>query len=232
MYSIHVYVRYRDDFLVGTTASADDARELFDKLREKSHPFKVKVESVSKHFFVMLDLHVWKGPRFHSRGILDFKMHFKSTHQAVSLDCRSHHPVTIHALWPVERFNSFSLRCSDSKAARSAKLEFLEKFCRSQPSHTCIPSLVEMLGGRGDRVQGRKPDRGSWLVLPFHSTLLSSGLGANLYDLSSMFERYGLERFAPKLSWKLVDPSLFQLLARDLNTKLSTISSDQPGSGG
>ena len=169
----------------------------------------------------MLDLEISKGTRFRRCGIVDFGMHFKSTHQAVSLDERSHHAAA-HHIWPLERFYAFCSRCSDSSGLRTAKLHFVEKLVATQPSHSAVPVLADRLGTRRNYkpVLKTKPAFiGYWLVQPYHCTFQNSGLGAKLRALEKMYEGYDIHRFAPKVSWKLTDRPFFGLVAADTQSK-------------
>ena len=220
-YKIYCYVRYRDDFLVISSAPKELTREFCDELKKHAKPFLLEVESISSFSCTMLDLKISKGTRFHRCGIVDFGMHFKTTHQAVSLDERSHHAAA-HHIWPLERFYAFCSRCSDSSGLRTAKLHLFEKLVSTQPSHSAVSVLAERLSTRRNYkpvFRVRPTLGGSWLVLPFHCTFQGSGLGAKLKALGKMYEGYGIERFAPRISWKLTDRPFFGLVATDAQSK-------------
>ena len=145
-------------------------------------------------------------------------MHFKATSQGSPLSDKSVHPKSVHSLWPLARFSAFNKRCSSNCLAIEAKLHFLEKLANSHPTHRAVSPLVDLLSDRRrvfDNSSSFK--QGSWLVIPFHPKLhcINSVLGrARLWWTHSEFCR-----FAPRISWKLDDPSLASLVAADASRK-------------
>ena len=70
-YSIYKYLRYKVDILLIIGGSSQSRREFFEEFKIRSNSFKIKIDEISSTSVEMLDITLFKGPRFASTGILD-----------------------------------------------------------------------------------------------------------------------------------------------------------------
>ena len=169
----------------------------------------------------MLDLTVFKGPRWLRSGHLDIKPFFKPSQRAPTLSSRSCHPRSVHVSWPLGRFREYELVSTSPHFSLAAKRQFLQKICRHDPSHPAIPSLRSRYatsGAKGSTVN--KSRDGSWLVLPFHASLqpllsLVHNISEHWQYLARTYDRFALLQFLPRISWSRGDRSLLQILTHN-----------------
>ena len=197
--------------------------DFFSELRRKCKPPEFKVESISSHGCVMLDLSITKGTRFGQCRKLDIRIHFKPSNQGVPLDDRSCHPPQIHSIWPLARFSSFNTRCTCNMLAVEAKPKFFGKLVQHHPRHRVVARLVDYLPTRRRIFESRSgdPKKGFWLAIPYHPALdrMSStliGLGVHWNSFGGNFKQY-----MPRLSWRIGHASLASVLAKDAKKKTS-----------
>ena len=95
-YSTSMYCRFKDDILIGIGGTADDRRRFVNDFSRVSGHFKFKVESISRDEAVMLDLRLFRGPRYVRLGILEVGMYFKKSLQGVPLSSLSWHYPAVH----------------------------------------------------------------------------------------------------------------------------------------
>ena len=170
----------------------------------------------------MLDLHISFAERWHRCCLLDVGMHFKSTAQGVALDSTSDHPMSVHA-WPLARIRHFEEMCSSRTAYRQAALTFLRKMVTHTPSHSYIGTLIDRIEGHKCFLLGDKTLKirsGSWLVLPFHRSLVTAGIGAAIHRVSKDWLSGRFAEYAPGISWRLEDRNLLQFMQSSLQTKI------------
>ena len=76
-------------------------REFLRQLRDKSGPFVLKLDAVSRDKVQMLDVDLFKGSRFSSRGVLDYRLFVKASSIWKPLSIESQHALSVHATWPL-----------------------------------------------------------------------------------------------------------------------------------
>ena len=175
-----LYVRFRDDVLVVLESEAA-AHNFCSAMRNVAQPtWAISVDELSGYGVPMLDLFVFRGPRFQASGRLDYYPYFKPTSRAVPLGPTSAHPRSVHESWPkaeIERIRRLSSRQAAFEHYSAKKLRRWADFFVSPVSTS----------GRRDGPLGNpsKADRGSRsclrLVLRYHPALL--GLQAALTNL-------------------------------------------------
>ena len=95
-YGILYYVRYRDDSLFVIDWQGRRV-EFWNELKSMAQPFSLSMESLHLSSCVMLDLEIYKGPRWHRSRVPDIRMFFKPTSQGVPLSHKSDHHSNIHS---------------------------------------------------------------------------------------------------------------------------------------
>ena len=116
----------------------------------------------------MLDLRLFKGPRFQRVGVLDIEPHIKPTSQWTPLDASSAHHFNVHLRWPIAEAN----RLSAHSSSKVSQLEFREKLI-----HKLSVAGIDLLAYERLIVQSharvtvasRTLGAASWLILPFRS---------------------------------------------------------------
>ena len=146
------------------------------------------------------------------------------------LACTSRHPRRVSLcraavvipdqfmLWPLARFSCYNARCSDNSLTILAKLHTLIKIAKSQPKHIAIPELIAHLFDRRCIFQARsRQNNNSWLVLPFHPSLVS--LPGVVKESCAMWEQSQFSHLKPSVSWRIEHMSLANFASRDADRK-------------
>ena len=157
-YGILNYYRFNDDGIVifDGKVSSDARFEFFFAFRDLSKPSSINVHSFSSNEFQMLDVLFWKGERFSSLSLLDFRLFTKPTSIWKPLSCESMHPLFVHRHWPMAQCKRIRKRFSCDKAGEDAVSAFKDR--------------VSNLCGVQVSVGAKSPKHllpTSWLVLPF-----------------------------------------------------------------
>jgi hypothetical protein len=147
-HGVLLYLRFRDDvFFVAENRT--HAMAFIERLSRAAAPWRLEVETISSLMAVMLDLMVFKGPRFRSCGKLDYRPHIKPTARHVPLSARSCHPEHVHRSWPISeisRMRRLSLHSWSFLHFRERMLYRFRKFyMRPDILHRCaewLPSSV------------------------------------------------------------------------------------------
>ena len=188
------------------------ARHAFiNKWRELASFFRITLDMTSTHEVNMLDVKIFKGPKWQRTGCLDTSLYTKPTSLNVPLSSSSHHPHNIHKNWPIGRVRKFSDLCATEEDFASAKQKFVSLQRKSSPLHPAIEPVLDY-PWRSDRIHSifRTPcEECSWLFLPFHRLLARVGLTSTLKKLWDKW-RPILERacligrpLMPRISWSL-----------------------------
>ena len=160
---IQWYGRFKDDLLI---IFDDDRLKKVNTLRQiigRGRFFKLKVEAMSSISCTMLDVHLWKGPRFEATGRLDFRVFQKDTQIWEPLSPTSAHPQHVHMNWPKGMCKRFHRLCSQSSVAREVSRRFVAR--------------LDLFTPERPRPDNRRPKPFSRLILPFHT--MWTGLGAH-----------------------------------------------------
>ena len=223
LYNIEFYFRFRDDILVILGGDMDSRRGLFDEFKRRSKCFKLKVESISPSAAVMLDLNLFKGPRFAKSGILDVSMFSKSTAQGISLSCQSWHQPTVHTSWPYSRVAHYFNCCSSRSTFRSAVLALFTKISSSCPDHPCLADLADSIASGSFRSSGVRQQRickskVTRIVLPYHPCFRHAN--SRLRTLHDDFVASGFGDLVPVVSYRNGGIGLDHLILADSKRKL------------
>ena len=96
-----------------------------EALKANSCVWKLKVESISLHEVVFLDLRIFKGPRWAATRCLDITLNHKATAQKQVLACHSLHTPSTHLSWPQSLIYRVHKLCNSSQL-RQEELERLK----------------------------------------------------------------------------------------------------------
>ena len=201
-YSILFYARFRDDILIATNADLDTNRELLSKIRAEASPFIITLDSVSREGFQMLDV---QGSLL-SSGVLTFSLFQKDSSIWKPLSPDSLHPLSIHVHWPQAQCKRIAKRYSCPKKGTIAVERFKEKYKRLFG--------VPMLDLRKRHKTFSPVSHKTWLVLPYHKSLVSGRLSK---VVSSLSVPDGLSCDKVGLSWALNSKHLVHRLRRSLD---------------
>jgi hypothetical protein len=127
-YGIVLYLRFRDDILLGVTCSQARRFELFQRFSTSAGFFKLEVEAVSSTKVCWLDLEIFKGPRWHRVRRLDHALHCKATSIWQPLAGWSCHHVSVSKAWPIAELARINRRCSDPRQGKSLQDSFVSRF--------------------------------------------------------------------------------------------------------
>ena len=172
----------------------------------------------------MLDLRLFKGPRFAASGILDVGMHYKDTSQAVPLCCSSWHHRSIHVMWPHSRCLHYMQCTSSIPSYRHAIFKLISKISVTSPNHPSLAGLYSMLQHgtvvRNGNGKLSSQQRCSRIIMPFHPGL--HRLNRIVRSFHSEFESLSWHNHLPVVTWRLGAPSIYRRLLRDSRIKLSS----------
>ena len=125
----------------------------------------------------MLDVSIFKGPRFVRFGLLDYRLYVKPSSIWKPLNPSSSHAKSVHRSWPLGQVSRLRRRFSCKAEARQAVRDFCERYRTTFGMHVPV------------RIRGRqKPNMvPSYLVLPHHAVWESARLDRVLAQAASMF---------------------------------------------
>ena len=123
---IHTWLRFRDDIFCIWLGSGDELNAFVHNANGvyPSFQFKVEWSLQSVHF---LDLTVYKGPRFHNQGILDFATYTKPTDTFQYLHRKSCHPEPVFRGFVKGELLRYIRNSSSEKVFAEKKDFFLSK---------------------------------------------------------------------------------------------------------
>ena len=121
------WLRFLDDIFMIWTGSRGELDLFHNHLNSQMSAIKFTME-VSSTSIIFLDLQISKGTRFREKGILDLKLHTKSTNPQCFLHYSScHPPATFRTILRGEIIRT--IRCTSSQAEFTRTLEdLLKKF--------------------------------------------------------------------------------------------------------
>ena len=102
-YNIKAYFRFKDDLFFIIGGDREIRRQFYDELKTRSGFFKLKWEAIHRTGVDFLDLHIFKGPRWHSTGVLDYYVKVKTSALGIMLSSSSAHHPSVHMTWPRAR---------------------------------------------------------------------------------------------------------------------------------
>ena len=163
----------------------------------------------------MLDVRIFKGPKWLSTGILDTSIYTKPTSLAVPLSCYSSHPEYVHYTWPLGRLRKFAELSASGEDFEGARNKLLSLLRKSSPGHPADRVIFESTFMRAKRQLSSKPveetdkSEESWTVLPFNQAHSQCGLSSSLHNLWSIWRDrlvqcgVSVYRMQPRISWRL-----------------------------
>ena len=120
----------------------------------------------------------------------------KATCQKVPLCSTSMQPPSLHLSWPTARLKHVKRLCSDVKQYNKACVNFVDSVKTMIPNHSWL-STPERI-----RLPASVASRGnSWLVIPFHSSLIRCRFQKVLREIGVLAEYLGLGSFVPRVAW-------------------------------
>jgi len=201
-YGILHYSRFKDDGLIIVDGKVDLnlLSEMFGTFRELAYPFTIKLETVGRKGFQMLDLAFSKGERFDVCSCLDFCLFTKPTSIWKPLSPESMHPASVHMHWPIAQCNRIRKRFSCYLKAETAVQTFESKLFAA--NGVTVESWVK---------RPRSICSTSWMVLPFDFCLGSSRVMSTVKNVV-VPESIWSVLSQVKISWKLGNKRLMHLL--------------------
>ena len=171
------YGRFMDDIIVIIAGDPASRVQWATEYKHRSSFFRITCDSVSIDTAVMLDLVLFKGPHWHHSGLLDYKVHIKSTSIWTPLSVRSAHHPNIHLSWPRSQLARLGRRCSSKRDAILAKQDFCDRMLETSGRH--IDSSFS------SHAHSSQPDTFSRIVLPFSTVLLQARIPSVLASVAA-----------------------------------------------
>lgn len=106
------YRRYIDDIFY-VAQSVNDAELFFQKFNNVLPTIRCGSITIDQHSGIFLDVEIYKGPRFTSRNILDFRTYQKAQNRYLYLAPNSYHRRDIYKSTIVSELNRYRLTCSE-----------------------------------------------------------------------------------------------------------------------
>jgi len=127
-YGVIHYSRFKDDGLIIFDGAIPAIEEDFIKgITDRAAYFSVEFDPPEMKSVVMLDVEIFKGPRWESIRYLDHRAFVKPSSQWVPLRPDSNHHDGIHASWPKSRVKVLMGLCNSKADAKDARQWFLQK---------------------------------------------------------------------------------------------------------
>ena len=140
-YGLKLWLRFKDDIFFVIDSDYETRIQFVHEVKRLSEFFVIKIETISRVQIQMLDMVVFKGPRFAAVNKLDAGAHVKRTHQGSSLSHRSGHCPSVHMAWPLSRMQHFARICSSRVETRKAQDAFESKLMLECPEHPILKVL-------------------------------------------------------------------------------------------
>ena len=139
-------------------------------------PIPEKSVSLGENVHGEQNVNIFKGPRWHSTGILDHFVKIKSSALGIMLTCTSLHHPSVHKTWPMARTPSITLRCSSQHLANISVKQFMTRLANHDPLHVCLNNTND----RTPATKRRPCMISSWLIFPYHPIWATCGLAKTL----------------------------------------------------
>ena len=191
-YGIVVYLRYKDDILLGLDCDEDSRTSFLAEFRRRAAPYILKEDESSYTSVAMLDVVISKS--VHSS--VQLSMYSKPTVQGIPLCSTSMHSGGVHRSWPTARFLHYDSICTEVSDSNIAKLRFIRKMKRLVPEHAWLRSqhLTRMT---------KRPVKGdsSWVVMPFHRSFDCCLVKTAVTKAQAFFAHLHISELGPRISW-------------------------------
>lgn len=225
---IRLYARFKDDIFMAVSTDPIIYHTCYRWLvTDNRSCFKVKLEAVSRSNVDMLDINIFKGPRYASSGRLDFRPIWKKTSLGAPLSFSSVHPSNIHLSWPVSELGRLHRHSSSATLSAQARSVFIERLGKYG-----VPSFYLDLLRSWSQKRSKGPPKSCsrdshrlWIRCPFHRVWARSGVTKVCRDFFALEVAQGTSRrflgFVPeiRLAWVLPQAPLVQAVARASKSK-------------
>lgn len=209
------YARYKDDILVLHAGPNKSLGDWLAKFRQKCKFFKIKLESLSSHSATMMDLRLFKGPRFQRCGCLDTDLYTKPSNIRVVLAATSMHATAIHKTWPWGQVTRFHRLCNNTAGFIEAKSQLVASLVHGGGDIATAESISQCKVPRQPNARRRHDLMYSWLVLPFRFIWQRANFSQVLAKCNTLFP----SSFLTRLSWRKGNKTLYQRLSS--NSRIS-----------
>ncbi|MFM7984445.1 MAG: hypothetical protein ACKPKO_34480, partial [Candidatus Fonsibacter sp.] len=188
-YGINMYVRYRDDFFI-IASDVGGWQRFFVKMRALAgNIWELNLEDVSTTLLNYLDIIIYKGERFCSSGILDYKPHFKVSSQRDILSPESGHAPTVHRAWPAAEVARMARRASCMTSFINSRDKIIKEFTINGMDNKVINAAL-MVQYEPREHATRAARNKIWLRLPFHPILWRAGMQKMIDDIWSEWSKH------------------------------------------
>ena len=208
------HAQYRDYVILGLDDEQLVRHNFVHAYLNKPSCFIRKLESITTEFATMLDITMYKGPRWRATGYLDYILHAKGTSVWNPLSASSGHPRSVHVSWPQGQFARIRSRFSSS----SKCAECIGSFASQMKEAGCIvdisPSQVS--------APARRSEPCSWLVLPYRPcfTRLAREVRQICREHSYLKNHpLFLDSDLIRISWALDGPSLVNVFKQNSHSR-------------
>ena len=160
----------------------------------------------------MLDLALKKGGEvtgsdWWRTGTLDVGIFVKDTCQKVPLCDSSCHYPSLHVAWPEARITHFRRLCSSLKLTKIAIERFVDMFQKDLPRHRWLETR-EQTKNRSSLAY-----TGTWLVIPFHFSLLSCRFSSVVTEMARFAAIHGIADLTPRIAWSRMHGNIGEIAA-------------------
>ncbi len=196
-HEIYLYVRFKDDILMIVNGESRMWLKYFHEMKNRSKFFVVEMESSSDQSVVMMDVEIFKGPKFKKCNMLDHRVHVKDTSIWSPLSPTSSHPMNIHAAWPAGMVKRFKWLSSSNGDFELSKEMLLKRIHRDR---SCL-----------DLMKNPKSQFFSRMIMKFHPAWQSTPISGAIKEATREFSG---EWNTISVGWKLSDTRLVHRLLR------------------
>ena len=176
-FNIRTYFRFKDDMFFIIGGDRDTRKVFYEELKTRAGFFKLKWETIHRTSVDFLDLNIFKGPRWHSTGVLDYFVKVKTSALGIMLSSSSAHHPSVHMTWPKARVSSIRSRCSSKHLANISVNHFTTRLGNHDPLHICLNNIDDRTPAA---VRRSSCMRSSWLFFPYHPIWATCGLSRKL----------------------------------------------------
>ena len=147
------------------------------------------------------------GGQWWITGFLDVSIFVKQTSQMIPLCSTSMHHPSLHQAWPEGRLKHFLAICSGRKPYRDACNRFVDTMRYMLPLHPWL-----LFHGQRRTRPGRSLG-GSWLVIPYHVSMLACGF-SNIIREACQYLPEAFDASIPRVAWSRLRSNIYEHTAR------------------
>lgn len=213
-FGLDLWLRYKDDILVGFHSDRAMQVNFFECLRRESKYFLVEVEQFGQAV-PMLD--IWVSRPFDSDR-LGFAPYEKPTSIRRWLSHGSHHPIHVHRAWPAGQIMRFKAVSDSRRKFENRSFQFLSSLVEDHVSHTGLESALRAVRARPSPTEDR--ERCLWITLPYRGAWCRIGKTLKTILCNWAQSRYFAGHLfgvrTARVSWKLSCSSFSTRLRKTL----------------